>query len=608
MEFTTAQVVGTYILCGVIPLLLVPYILRQRHKPGTTGLLITIIGLTIWAAGMAGLQVTTAYWPRQVVMSVFLAGVIFGGVGYFFLAAEYSGVLEVRRRLIAIVLSPLVAMLALAWSDSAHGLVWSGAVPGNITVAMPGPAFFVYISYAMLVAVVGLFFIAREVAVGRGIRRLQGGLLLGAVLPLLVMGAIGSLLGSGFGHPWAPLGFALTIFFYVWALFRTDFLEVGWIGRHRVVEELDDAVVTIDLDDRVVYSNPAAREIAGVDDGASGYDMADFFEALPAVREHLAADGTDIEFSRELEGENRYYQLDASPVTRSERRVGRLVVMRDVTQLKRREEMLLEREHELDLLRQVLSRALRHNLRNDLSVIRGYAELVATDPTADEESLAKGIVERSDELVEMSKKASTIERIVTESEVTGVRRLDPLLSDIVSKHRSRFPGVSFELETETDPDVEVDASLALAFENLIENAAEHSTSTTPVGRPADGEARSPRPPVEEGASAPDDVRSESGSVGPSSLAHDGASNVTVRTAETDGGVTVIVSDDGPGIPRHELAVLEKGEETPLKHGSGIGLWIVYWIVDHVGASIDFETGDDGTTVSVTVTAETAASD
>ncbi|WP_247730006.1 histidine kinase N-terminal 7TM domain-containing protein [Halovivax limisalsi] len=600
MEFTTIRVVATYAFSGTLPLLLVPYILRHRRKPGTTGLLLTIVGQALWALSMAAMHVTSAYWPRQAIMSLFVAGVAFGGVGYFFLAAEYSGVFGVTRRRLAAVFALIVALLVLAWSDLAHGLVWSRSTPGNITMGTPGPVFYVFITAVIVVASVGFYFIAREVVVGQGIRRLQGAILLGAVAPLLVMGAIGAFLLSGFAYPWAPLSLVVTVFFYTWALFRADFLEVGWIGRHRVVEELDDAVVTLDVDDRVVYSNPAARRIAGVRGGASGYTLDSFFGNLPGVRAHLEAGGGDFEFSRDLDGDRRHFQLDCSPVSRRERQVGRLVVVRDVTELKRREETLLERERELDLLRQVLSRALRHNLRNDLSVIRGYAELVATDPTVDEATLAKGIVERSDDLVEMSEKASTIERLVTESDATGVRRLDSLLSEIVAQQRTRFHGVTFDLETEPSRGVAVDGSLALAFENLIENAAEHSTATRAVGQATDPGPRSRSGVLEDAVGAPDDGSLESTDPAPSSSTRDGGPTVSIRTIATDEGATVVVSDDGPGIPRDELAVLERGEETPLEHGSGIGLWIVYWIVEHVGASIDFESGDDGTTVRVTV--------
>jgi signal transduction histidine kinase len=64
---------------------------------------------------------------------------------------------------------------------------------------------------------------------------------------------------------------------------------------------------------------------------------------------------------------------------------------------------------------------------------------------------------------------------------------------------------------------------------------------------------------------------------------------------------VAVTDDGPGLPAHESRVLTNGEETPLEHGSGMGLWVVHWIVSRYGGELDFEV-DDGTTVRLSLPA------
>jgi len=41
---------------------------------------------------------------------------------------------------------------------------------------------------------------------------------------------------------------------------------------------------------------------------------------------------------------------------------------------------------------------------------------------------------------------------------------------------------------------------------------------------------------------------------------------------------VRVGDNGSGIPEHERRTLAGADETPLRHGSGVGLWLVYWLV------------------------------
>jgi sensor histidine kinase regulating citrate/malate metabolism len=64
-------------------------------------------------------------------------------------------------------------------------------------------------------------------------------------------------------------------------------------------------------------------------------------------------------------------------------------------------------------------------------------------------------------------------------------------------------------------------------------------------------------------------------------------------------VTIRIGDNGPGIPEHELQVLERGHETELRHSSGLGLWFVHWVVDASNGWITFETDDsDGSVVGL----------
>ncbi|MFB6124675.1 MAG: ATP-binding protein [Halanaeroarchaeum sp.] len=59
--------------------------------------------------------------------------------------------------------------------------------------------------------------------------------------------------------------------------------------------------------------------------------------------------------------------------------------------------------------------------------------------------------------------------------------------------------------------------------------------------------------------------------------HGGGATVTVERTARRGTpwVEVVVEDRGPGIPEQERTVLEDGEESPLMHGEGLGLWLVH---------------------------------
>lgn len=76
-------------------------------------------------------------------------------------------------------------------------------------------------------------------------------------------------------------------------------------------------------------------------------------------------------------------------------------------------------------------------------------------------------------------------------------------------------------------------------------------------------------------------------------------SVTVTVERRSAGYEIVVTDDGPGIPDSELASIDAGSETPLQHGTGLGLWQLKWAVTRFGGDLSFDTAD-GTTVRIVV--------
>ncbi len=76
--------------------------------------------------------------------------------------------------------------------------------------------------------------------------------------------------------------------------------------------------------------------------------------------------------------------------------------------------------------------------------------------------------------------------------------------------------------------------------------------------------------------------------------------VGVNEFTTDDEQAVIsVADDGPGIPRNELAVIDQAEESALNHASGVGLWLIDRIVAYSDGDLSFEI-DNGTTARISL--------
>jgi signal transduction histidine kinase len=228
----------------------------------------------------------------------------------------------------------------------------------------------------------------------------------------------------------------------------------------------------------------------------------------------------------------------------------------------------LQREHDrtvgLSQRLSVLARILRHDLRNQLTVIMGETDRLETrDLPPEAADAAETIREASTDLVSISESIGQFSSILADPHPDqNVLRIDltGTIHDVVSTVRARHGGEEVTIETNVPDGVRVEASpfLPKALAELVENAIVHN------------DAAEPRVEIH--------VEPDPG---------------------TEGGVDVRIVDNGPGIPGEEVTVHESAIETQLDHSTGVGLWLVRWVVTASDGEIDFETDDaDGTTVRI----------
>lgn len=219
----------------------------------------------------------------------------------------------------------------------------------------------------------------------------------------------------------------------------------------------------------------------------------------------------------------------------------------------------IERErHEVELTRRnnlvnVLNRVLRHNLRNDMTVVRGRTRMIGD--SLPEDANVGIVLSKIDGIIKLCEKAGAIEDIVGEVSTRRPTDVDDLVRRVTETVGRQFPSASITVAGDTDAVTATLPSLERALRELIENAAKHS-----------GDA----PTVE----------------------------VTVEAAPTF--VEIRVADDGPGLTDQERRVLRNETDQPLEHGSGLGLWLVHWIVTAHDGTVEPEVTDGGTTMTVTV--------
>ena len=295
-----------------------------------------------------------------------------------------------------------------------------------------------------------------------------------------------------------------------------------------------------------LYGRPA-EELQG--------DPTAFFDAIhpsdvpgvEAAMERLA-DGTyvDMEYrANPNRGYRTWVWVQGVPITRDDEVTRIAGVSKEITTRKRRERQLC-----------VMDNLLRHNLRNDMGIILGNAELIEEEfPGA---ASRTGVIRRTgDELLESADKQRELVKILTDDSAPERAALDEVVSHAVETIRRRFPAAGVTVYCQDRSFASVLNRFQYAITELLENAIVHNDNEEPL--------------------------------------------VHVTLNQRDEQTVLIIEDDARPIPEMEANVLRGDHEmTAVYHSTGLGLWLVYWIVELSEGWITVESSAEGNRIRITI--------
>ncbi|AQL43872.1 hypothetical protein BV210_14670 [Halorientalis sp. IM1011] len=530
---------------------------RQRPEPGATPFAV-LMGAGTWWVVTSAIGLFTLDTGRRLLLHdlEWLALAVLP-LAWLVFALEYTSREEyVSRRTLALLGAvPVVSVALLATNDVHHLLYAERTVTRYGDIALVdvsrGPWFWVYIAYAYALLATGSFHVVQLAVSSRSLYRGQAAALLVTVLApwfgnlvyvtdyLPIVFLTGTDLSLTSFDP-TPFTFVISGAAGLAALSQFRFLDAvpvsSRVARDSVVEGMDDGVIVVDDDDTVIDCNPRACEILDCTrKSAIEHPAADL---LPAYTD--LSDGETRTIEVERDDGVRYYELSETGLgTTVDGTAGHIVSIHDVTDRRNRVQQL-----------DVLNRVLRHNLRNEMNVIYGYADRLDDGEAVDR------IQEKAMRMVALGDKAREIDRILDDEETDDTIALSRVVDLEVERAREAYPEVTVEASL-PESSAACNRPLGAVLRNLLENAAEHNDGPDPWVR------------------------------------------VDARV-EGDEAIVEVV-DNGPGIPAEERSVLRTREETPLQHSSGLGLWLVAWGVDQLGGSITIaESGESGTTIRLEV--------
>ncbi|NLV08219.1 PAS domain S-box protein [Haloarcula rubripromontorii] len=320
---------------------------------------------------------------------------------------------------------------------------------------------------------------------------------------------------------------------------------------------MDEAGVGISIADStepdipLVYVNDAFTDVTGYDRETaigtncrflqgSGTDEASVDIIRAAIEQEETRTAELLNYR--TDGTPFWNELTVTPVADSTGETTHFIgIQRDVTSRKRRERLI-----------GVLNRVLRHNLRNDITVIAGLGEAIAQAADGEVATYAETVTETARDLMSVSEKAKTVETALRDSPSPRPLDIVEMVGQIVMELQEAHPEATIQCDLPDEQQAMATDRLEMVLVELTENAL-----------------------------------------------NAGASELTVAVVppEDDGRVTVEVRDDGPGLPAMEVRVLKEASESPVDHASSFGLWMVNWLVTEMGGEVDVAAAD-GTTVTI----------
>ena len=335
----------------------------------------------------------------------------------------------------------------------------------------------------------------------------------------------------------------------------------------------------LDVDGTTMEANDTALDFAGSERqdvvGESFWEgpwWKDSEEKRRRVREDVrkAAEGEFVRHEIEAVGKKGLATLDFSirPVTDDEGEVVTLIPEgREITDRKRQRQHL-----------QVLQRVMRHNMRNDLNKVGGFVDLLAgEDEKERREEYAATVEAVLGKWESMAGNMERIRKIINTPVEEELTEAGTLVEGAVSEADERYPDADVSCEVPEDLTATVPTVMRDGVDELIGNAVEASREEGGGGSGGGGEDE------EENDGKSRDTETVS---------------VSVSVSASSDWVEIDVSDDGPGMPEMEAKMLEEGEETPLEHGRGMGLWMVRMVALYSGGEASVDTTPEGTTVTL----------
>ena len=328
----------------------------------------------------------------------------------------------------------------------------------------------------------------------------------------------------------------------------------------QIIDLVPDLLFVKDEDGVYVLANETTADAYGLEPAAvEGKTEPEIIPDADESADFRADDRRVIESGEPLEipeeelttadGETKLLRTTKIPFTvagRDEAAV--LGYARDITDLKAYERQLEAQRDNLNILNQIV----RHDIRNNLNVVVGYAEFLEDHVDDDGEEYLESVLNAAREAIDITTSAREVTELLLQAETdlsrTNLQRvLQHRVDDVQSSDRNALVTTVGAI---SDTPVLADDMLGSVFRNLLQNAILHNDAAVP--------------------------------------------EIRLSTTEFADRVRVSIADNGPGIPdERKDGIFDEGARGMDSDGTGLGLYLVRTLVNRYDGDVWVEDNEYG---------------
>lgn len=363
---------------------------KRRTSLGAMPLVILTMGISAWALFQALVFIVTGFNAKAIMANLRYLGIETAPLAFYALAWEYKDRTQSinKKRLTRMILFPLICLVAL-WTNGLHHLFYlRTALEDGILILENGPLFWINMAYLYGFILTGVYLFVRAYVNAAAIYKKQAVIIvISAFIPILANLAFNFEFLPFKDIDITPISLLITGILFFYALFYYKLLDVVPIARDLLVEEMDDIVIVLDSQKRILDLNKRARDfilsstVASSDyAGKSILPMLDNWQDL--ARSITNSDSTRERIIHSCEEGTEFYDMNKSNIyDKKGSKIGALIILRNVTELEgalRETQKAKEAAEQANTAKGYFLANMSHEIRTPLNAVIGIADILDT--------------------------------------------------------------------------------------------------------------------------------------------------------------------------------------------------------------------------------------